>query len=442
MSKLSRYTLTIASTLSAACGGLAVADTVTFRGGPPHLGVYAAPPAETTPAVRWTFQTEGHVIASPAVASGVVYVGSTDRYFYALDAASGALKWKLKTGARIASSASVADGVAYFESYDATLYAVDAATGTQRWKFSTTGEKRFAAPHLHGALPVAETMPDPFDFYLSSPVVWHGVVYLGSGDGNVYAIDARSGALVWRFATGNVVHASPAIADGVLYIGSWDRYFYALDAGTGALRWKFATGADPDIHNQEGIQSSAAVADGIVYFGCRDSNLYALDARSGALVWRYDNHGNWVIGSPAVADGVVYWATSDSGIFHATEAKTGEDRFTLDFKHWPMFSSPAIVGDMVYLGSHRGRLYGINARTGIVAWTFETASSHVHGPAVTNADGTPNYAAVAKENFYDSLVVGMSRMMEIGAILSSPTVAADGTIYVGSMDGNVYALKS
>jgi outer membrane protein assembly factor BamB len=442
MSKLGRCALTIASTVCAACGGLALADTFMFRGGPAHLGVYAAPPAEKTPAVRWRFRTDGHVIASPTIANGVVYVGSTDRYFYALDAASGALEWKVKTGARIASSAAVVDGTAYFESYDGALYAVDAVTGVQKWKFSTAGEKRFAASHLHGALPVAETMPDPFDFYLSSPVVWQGVVYLGSGDGSVYAVAAKTGALVWKFATSNVVHASPAIADGILYIGSWDRYFYALDAASGALRWKFETGADHDIHNQEGIQSSAVVAGGVVYFGCRDSKLYALDARTGAPVWRYDNKGNWVIGSPAVADGVLYWATSDSGIFHATDAKTGKDRFTLDFKHWPMFSSPAIVGDMIYLGSHIGRLYGINARTGSLAWTFETESSRVHGPAVTNADGTPNYAAVTNENFYDSLVVGVSRMMETGAILSSPAVAADGTIYVGSMDGNVYALKS
>jgi outer membrane protein assembly factor BamB len=65
-------------------------------------------------------------------------------------------------------------------------------------------------------------MPDPFDFYLSSPVVANGAVYFGSGDTNIYALDAASGALKWKFKTGDVVHASPAISDGILFVGRWD----------------------------------------------------------------------------------------------------------------------------------------------------------------------------------------------------------------------------
>ena len=82
-------------------------------------------------------------------------------------------------------------------------------------------------------------MPDPFDVFLSSPVVATGLVYFGSGDGHVYAVAADTGVLRWRFKTGNVVHASPALANGLLYVGSWDSYFYALDAKSGAQRWRF-----------------------------------------------------------------------------------------------------------------------------------------------------------------------------------------------------------
>jgi len=56
-----------------------------------------------------------------------------------------------------------------------------------------------------------------------------------------------------------------------------------------------------------------------------------------------------VINSPAVHDGKVYFATSDTGLFRALAAKTGAPVFTVDFKHWPMFSSPAITGNMIYL---------------------------------------------------------------------------------------------
>ena len=131
-------------------------------------------------------------------------------------------------------------------------------------------------------------------------------MYFGSGDGSVYALDVATGAVKWKFKTGDVVHASPAIADGVVFIGSWDSYFYALDAATGAEKWLLKTGEDAEIHNQVGIQSSAAVVDGVVYFGCRDSHLYAVDARRGEKKWAFSTKESWVISSPAVKGGKVY----------------------------------------------------------------------------------------------------------------------------------------
>jgi outer membrane protein assembly factor BamB len=70
-------------------------------------------------------------------------------------------------------------------------------------------------------------MPDPWDLFISSPTVVDGVVYFGSGDNHVYAFDAATGALNWKFKTGNVVHASPTVVNGVVFIGSFDTYFYA-----------------------------------------------------------------------------------------------------------------------------------------------------------------------------------------------------------------------
>jgi outer membrane protein assembly factor BamB len=283
-------------------------------------------------------------------------------------------------------------------------------------------------------------MPDPFDFYLSSPAVWKGAVYFGSGDGNVYALDTATGEVKWRFHTGDVVHASPAIYEGTLFIGSWDSYFYALDAATGREKWRFKTGEDHDIANQVGIQSSAAAADGVVYFGCRDSNLYALDAASGQKKWAFNNKGSWVISSPAVYDGKVFFATSDSAMLYELDAKSGTPVFSLNFNHWPMFSSPAIAGGMLYIGSHMGKLLAIDVASQKVAWTFETEAAKQNGPALTKPDGSPNYEAVFTENFYETMVLGVHKMMTVGAMLSPPVVV-NNVIYVGSTDGFLYALK-
>jgi eukaryotic-like serine/threonine-protein kinase len=415
-------------------------DSAGFRGDPQHPGVYETAPLAKFTQVKWKFQTKAKVFSSPAVVGDTAYIGSADHRLYAIDISTGKERWQFKTGSGNPSSPAVAGGKVYFLSYDGNCYAVDAATGKERWKFQTGGEHRFAAKHLHGSQPASETMPDPFDVYLSSPLVFQGAVYFGSGDGNIYSLDAGSGKLKWKFQTGNVVHASPVISGGILYIGSWDSYFYALDAATGREKWRFKTGEDPDIHNQVGIQSSAVVADGLVYFGCRDSNLYALDAATGEKKWAFNNKGSWVIASPIVYEGKLYFATSDSGMFHALDAKTGAPIFTMKFSGWPTFASPAIAGNMLYAGSQSGKLFAIDLKEQKTVWEFATDGQQKNGATYTKADGTPNYEAAFAGDFYDDMVVGVDKLMTVGAIYSSPVVV-NGVIYFGSTDGAVYALN-
>ena len=116
------------------------------------------------------------------------------------------------------------------------------------------------------------------DLVTSSPAVANGVVYVGSNDGNVYALDASSGALLWSYSTGGHVESSPAVANGVVYVGSWDLKVYALDARTGSLLWSYTTG-----QSQYGVVSSPAVADGRVYVGADDRNVYAFGQTRGQV---------------------------------------------------------------------------------------------------------------------------------------------------------------
>ena len=104
-----------------------------------------------------------------------------------------------------------------------------------------------------------------------------------------------------------------------------------------------------------------------------------------------------------------------------------------------MFSSPAIAGSFLYIGSHQGKLVAIDLASQKPAWTFETEASRRNGSALTKPDGTPNYEAVFTDSFYETLVIGVNKLMSVGAMLSSPVVVDD-TIYVGSTDGFLYAL--
>jgi eukaryotic-like serine/threonine-protein kinase len=423
------------------CWSTLAQDAPLFRGNLQHTGVYKAAGVPKLNGIRWKFHTSGSVISSPAVVNGVAYVGSTDGNLYAVDAGSGALKWKFATQSWVVSSPAVAAGMVYFESYDSNLYAVDTNAGQLKWKFQTGGEKRYAGKHLHHLEPATENMPDPWDFYLSSPSVWNDMVYFGSSDGNVYALDANSGALKWKFQTGDVVHSSPALADGILYLGSWDTYLYALDAVSGKEKWRFKTGDDPEFHNHVGIQSSPAVVDGVVYFGSRDSYAYAVDAATGKQLWRFSTDGSWVNNSPVVHEGKVYFGTSIPGILHAVDAKTGTSLFHMP-SGTPVFASLAIAGGTLYVGTFGGKLTAIDLTTQSPAWIFETDGAKQNATALTNADGSIKFDAVftSPNLFYDDMVIAVHKLFTMGTILSSPVVVGD-TVFFGSTDGNLYALQ-
>jgi len=111
-----------------------------------------------------------------------------------------------------------------------------------------------------------------------------------------------------------------------------------------------------------------------------------------------------------VADGTVYFGTSDSGMFHALDAKNGTPVFSLLFHGWAaMFSSPAIAGNMVYLGSHSGWLFAIDRTTQKQAWEFQTDASKQNGHTYTKTDGTPKYEAAFVSDFYDDIIVGVAK---------------------------------
>jgi outer membrane protein assembly factor BamB len=421
------------------CAAPNLAQT-TFHGDAARTGVYGTPGPRQLGGAKWTFKTGGPIVSSPAVTGGVVYITSLDGYLYAVDQETGKEKWKFKSRMPIASSPAVAGETLYFVSSTGALAAIDLTTGKPKWVFATEFERKFEAKNLHGYPSAAQTIPDAWDLFTSSPAVVNGSVYFGSGDGNVYAVDAGNGTLQWKYSTRDVVHASPAVAGGIVYIGSWDSTLYALDAESGQPKWSFKAGEDPVIHNQVGFQSSAAVVDGTVYVGCRDAHVYALDAVTGRKKWDYPTSKSWVIGTPAVRDGMVYVGTSDSARFMALDAKTGRLRFNFDAKAY-MFSSPALAGDLAYVGDHNGRLYAVDAKTGKLAWEFQTEASKADRLKVLNADGSLNQESFAPLfGDFEDMYIDFYRFVSIGAIVSSPVVDR-GTLYFGSMDGNLYALR-
>ena len=101
-------------------------------------------------------------------------------------------------------------------------------------------------------------------------------------DGNVYALNASTGTLLWSYTHWRLaVYSSPAVANGVVYVGSDEDTVYALNASTGALLWSYTTGSVCDFLARRGEWG------GLCRAGYGDDRVYALNANTGALLWSY-----------------------------------------------------------------------------------------------------------------------------------------------------------
>jgi outer membrane protein assembly factor BamB len=299
----------------------------------------------------------------------------------------------------VSSSPAVSNGVVYVGSWDFSVYALNAQTGARLWSYHTGS------------------------YIDASPAVANGVVYVSSEDGKVYALKASNGALLWRYATGAAVASSPAVANGVVYVCSDN--VYALHASTGTKIWSYPAQCN---------YSSPAVANGVVYIGSGDHNVYALNAKTGSKLWSYRT-GGFLNSSPAVVNGTVYIGSEDDFNVYAIDAGTGIELWSYHTAYY-VDSSPAVVNGVVYIGSQDGHLYALNASNGAVKWSYlggELSAS----PAVANGvvyGATTSFYAVNAETGAQ-----LWRYPNGGNTSFSSPAVANGVVYVGSGGDSIYA---
>lgn len=367
------------------------------------------PPAAFTGApsqnlVLWTFSAAGSIYGGATVKGGAAYFGSDDGNLYAVDTANHQLRWKFKTGGLIRSIPAVEGGLLYIASDDGNVYALNVTDGSQAWKVNIFNNA------------VARVLPDSstsWDFHQSSPVVANGIVYVGSADSHLYALDARTGATKWTFKTPGMVRSTPLVADGTVYFGSWLTGLiwysttYALDAATGSQKWSFQGAGD---------HPTPTIVNGLLYTGGRQATYYALDIRTGLPVWTANFAGSWVESSTAYADGRVFVGSSGLGFVQALDAATGDVRWQFSTEGFP-WSSPAVANGVVYVGSTSN-----DGATGVGLWAIDAKSGRGLWRVATGA----------------SLDTSTNKLTGVAA----GPIVADGVIYVGALDGKLYAINA
>lgn len=312
--------------------------------------------------------------------------------------------WTFAAEDEIRSSPVLHKGMVFIGSYDTNLYAVNAKTGEFVWKRATEGG------------------------IASSPAIWEDLVIFGSEDSKVYALDARKGTVVWTHATGGPVRSSPRVANGQVFVGSDDQHLYCLDAKSGRPFWKYRAWGP--------IRSSPTPVRSLVFVGSSDGNLYAIDINTSVMKWKFHASGP-ITSSPAVQEGMVYIGSND-GHLYAVDSDTGFAVWKFRADHY-ISSSPALSGGKVFVGSVDGYLYALEAQSGRLAWKFNTNSQITSSPRV--ASGLVYFGAV--DNYVYCLGQAQGdirwRFSTRGPITSTPLVD-DGVVYIGSLDHKLYAL--
>jgi len=392
-----------------------------FHQNPQHTGLspFRGPP---TPALRWKFQTGGGITSSPAVAYGRIYFGSNDGNLYALNL-EGVLLWKFSTPSPIRTTPAVgSDGTIYVGSClrcpypdpsggpEGVLYAIN-PDGTLKWNLTiiNSGEG-------------VDT--------LTSPTIGpDGTIYVSDVGFRIVAVNP-DGNLKWQVWTHGEVVGPPAVApDGTIYV--------EID--------------DPP--------PTGSCADGL------NKCLVALNP-DGTIKWGLYSFGEF--NSPAVgSDGTIF---IDSTAFNPNG--------TIQWQDQQAFNSPSLGSDGTIYGTTEGSLNAVNP-DGTVQWQFPLekgrgtclspdcstinyifvqessiaigsdgilyfgsgVTSVTNGPGGSSSYGNGNLSAVNPDGTLAwSLGLGSCGPCSINYAVSDPAIGSDGTIYVGSSDGNLYAI--
>lgn len=295
------------------------------------------------------------------------------------------------------------------------FYAYEAATGKVAWRYR--GSRMFK----------------------SSVCIYDNKVYIGNVDDRLRCFDASTGEVVWALNTGRDLDSSPCVVDGRLYIAGENGHARCVDPQTGKEIWKTFLGGigrgTPGGSN--GAETSPAIADGEFYAANYDGELYCLNTSDGSRKWKTMTHGD-TDASPVVSGEFVYAAAEeDAPHLYCFAREDGREVWRYSGNKRGYWSTPAVVGDRVYVGGADTRLHCVNAKTGDSIWTFKTGSAIWSSPCVV--DGKVIFGGIDNKMYMLDAASGQEiwSMRTSGRVLSSPCIV-DGHIWIGTGTGWFY----
>jgi outer membrane protein assembly factor BamB/predicted phosphodiesterase len=306
---------------------------------------------------RWRVNTGSTVGSSPAVAGECVIVGNNEGFVEGYSLRTGKKLWSFRTGASVYSTAAAVRVHGAFRavvgSSDGAIYCLDARNGKVIWTHHAQG-------------PV-----------VASPMIKDGVVYCGASDGVFRALSLATGETVWEFAgVGGFVESTPIAYDRKIIFGAWDTYLYALDERTGTLVWKWSNGKAT--RNLSPAACTPVAANGKIFIVAPDRYTTALDAATGRQVWRSAAHQvREMIGISEDARTVYARTMNDTLLAFAPEPDSLQLLWSADCKYGYDFapSMPVEKDGSIFFGTKNGLVYCVSARTHALEWIHKVGNT-------------------------------------------------------------------
>ena len=356
----------------------------------------------------------GEFYSEALIAGNNVYCGDFKGNLRCLDLESGKLNWIAETGGAINCKAQYVNGNVIVGNQKGKVISFDAESGKKIW--ST-------------ALPVEERAFQNF----SRAIVDKDMVYIGSADRHLYALDLRSGDIKWKLELDDWIRASPLVVDGKLIVATAGGYVYAIQTGNekpgilwknkaslhgiyadlrqyqkkiyvsssdfyliniepsnGQIIWKTSVfesitdntgervladlvGGGPD------YQAGTTIANGVAYFGS-PRFVYAVDVETGNELWKFETRGQ-ICGAPAVANGKVFFGQQGgTHFFYCVDSKTGALKWKKPLK-W-VWASPNTKDGKIYIATVAGTFFCCDQDTGRIEWQFESKQGAYPAPSL------------------------------------------------------------
>lgn len=332
--------------------------------------------------VVWTYKAGAGIYSTPVNHGNNIIFGAGDTYVYAVDKDTQKEVWKFKTDGSI-SNTPLVDKDSIIISTGATCYSLDGKTGEKKWSFTK-------------AIPTKDVVKG-YDYHIASPIIYKDEVIFPTSSGTFFGLNKNDGSLIWEYKEDSLgdIRTTPAIDSSMMVYGDVNGNVAAMDLNTHETAWKKVAGSQT-IH-------AVIASDGVAYSSGRDCKVLAMDIKTGKEKWNWlDKGGSWLTGEMTIDKDLLLVPGSDNhrvAIFNKNTGELIQSAFGLGnifskaiieenmvfftdgnvynsnlggvyaydiakrdvvwqcTSNVPIYSTPLVIGDMVYYGGTDGNLY-------------------------------------------------------------------------------------